>query len=353
MNKLVQKIKTILAENDYVVQHDHDLEWKNNAGITLLVAVAFLIMSFINVNQKSYSMLFSTASCSLIMFAGYFLTRKSHNLTLLHFLMFPIIMITFTMYAVIGGNNGFAVLWLIIVPPIAMVMADFKYGFLMSLYFQVLLLLIFIGPFKSLLRYSYDKTFLLRFPFLYLTTFLLAVFMSAQNRLYRYKLIKREEELHKLGMIDMMTGLRNRNSLNAFAASFSAENTSSAAAVFIDANGLHEVNNQMGHAAGDKMLKQIAGECRICFPGDRIYRMGGDEFLILCMNKSAEMINDAVRCLQEHIGNSGFSVSAGSEIRTSDIDIYEMVKEADRKMLHDKAEYYSRTDYDRRTKKHF
>ena len=347
MGRIRQEIDAILKEDEYVVKHDHNIQWKNSAGLTLLAATGFLVMSFLNVYQRSYVMLCTTAFCSLILYLGYLSARKEQDLHRILGLLLPIITLTFTYYVIIGGNDGFAALWLIIVPLMAMLMTSLRYGFLMSMYFFVFLVLTFIGPFGGWLQYDYNATFLLRFPFLYSISFCLAVYTAVQDRRYRYNLIKRGEELHKLSTVDMMTGLLNRNSFRIFEADFTPENFRSLAVIYIDVNGLHEMNNLRGHEAGDKMLRQIAAECVACFPADRIYRVGGDEFIIVCADRDEAEICRAEKELADHIAADGYSVSFGLKTRTSNFDLQEMVKEADGKMLRNKAEYYSENPHDR------
>lgn len=49
--------------------------------------------------------------------------------------------------------------------------------------------------------------------------------------------------------------------------------------VYADANGLHELNNRLGHV-GDRTLRAVADLLRRHFPDANIYRTGGDEFVI-------------------------------------------------------------------------
>ena len=56
---------------------------------------------------------------------------------------------------------------------------------------------------------------------------------------------------------------------------------SPAICVYIDANGLHELNNERGHEAGDLMLRFGAESLMEQFPKGSLYRVGGDEFVVL------------------------------------------------------------------------
>jgi diguanylate cyclase (GGDEF)-like protein len=249
--------------------------------------------------------------------------------------------VVFTHYVIIGGNDGFASLWLILVPFLAMMVADLRFGFFMSLYFFVFLVLTFSGPMHSIIRYDYNRTFLLRFPILYFIAFSFATYSAVRTCHYQYKLDKREEELQRLGTVDMLTGLMNRNSYNAFAGTFRGEDTDVLTVIFIDVNGLHELNNRKGHIAGDDMLKKVSAACSSYFDRKGIYRMGGDEFLIICEDQDEASAEMKMKNVSEEIGKEGYSVSYGIESRESDLVLAAMINAADRKMLKRKEEYYT------------
>ena len=55
-----------------------------------------------------------------------------------------------------------------------------------------------------------------------------------------------------------------------------------------DLNGLKQVNDNLGHDAGDDMLCEASAFLREMFDGDEIYRAGGDEFIVLVMGTDRE-----------------------------------------------------------------
>ena len=67
-----------------------------------------------------------------------------------------------------------------------------------------------------------------------------------------------ESRVEYLSTTDLLTGLRNRNAFEREVTTYSGRCEHSLHCVYLDANGLHELNNAQGHASGDAMLKFIA-----------------------------------------------------------------------------------------------
>jgi diguanylate cyclase (GGDEF)-like protein len=94
-----------------------------------------------------------------------------------------------------------------------------------------------------------------------------------------------EEELRHHAKIDLLTGLPNRRSFMTelqLAVEESCRRESSFAVCFVDLDGFKQVNDQMGHEAGDELLKHAAERLkRVCRKSDTVARIGGDEFTVL------------------------------------------------------------------------
>ncbi|QNN46543.1 EAL domain-containing protein [Thermomonas brevis] len=91
----------------------------------------------------------------------------------------------------------------------------------------------------------------------------------------------KQEELHRLASTDMLTGLPNRTGLYRRMESALLE-SSELAVLMLDLDGFKDVNDTLGHGAGDGLLCEIARRLKQCIgPEDLVARMGGDEFAIL------------------------------------------------------------------------
>ena len=91
--------------------------------------------------------------------------------------------------------------------------------------------------------------------------------------------------LESLALRDPLTGLANRRLLAdrmAMALGHARRNASAMAVVYLDLDGFKEINNTLGHGAGDALLKMVAGRLVATVrEEDTVARLGGDEFLIV------------------------------------------------------------------------
>lgn len=346
--RLYEHVKKVLYADEFVTIHRAKEERRNQRGIALIASVAFLIMSILNIRQQSYIMLCSTVGCSLFLFIGYYMS-KYHNCDIfLKAVYIVICVVIFTSYTILGGNDGFAILWILIATYAFMISIDFKAGFIINVYYLIMLLLVFIGPLSFLLQYQYSPTFLLRFPFLYVINFAFATYIAIRIRTYQYEILINQQKLEFQSHMDLSTGVKNRNSFIQYEKNFQSADIDHLIGVFIDVNGLHEVNNLQGHYAGDQMLRLIADLCKEYFLNSEIFRMGGDEFLILCPNALLDEVEKTIKEVSNKIDEAGYSISYGIALQTEALDINEIVKMADYKMNEYKKHYYKSVNSRRR-----
>ncbi len=90
--------------------------------------------------------------------------------------------------------------------------------------------------------------------------------------------------LESLALQDPLTGLANRRLFAeriSMALDHARRNQSALAVVYLDLDGFKQVNNTLGHAAGDSLLKMVAGRLVATVrEEDTVARLGGDEFII-------------------------------------------------------------------------
>lgn len=102
-----------------------------------------------------------------------------------------------------------------------------------------------------------------------------------------------EAQLHYQATHDPLTGLPNRTHFLHYlqrALSLAGGSGTSCAVLFLDLDWFKDVNDSLGHAAGDQLLAQLAGRLRQGLrKGDTLARLGGDEFAALLENISDEV----------------------------------------------------------------
>ncbi len=169
-----------------------------------------------------------------------------------------------------------------------------------------------------------------------LTTFILS------SEISNYLLMDR---LRIMGSTDMLTGVMNRNEMNFMVDRMSSGGfgKGSAGVLFVDLNGLKVVNDNEGHNAGDKLLKDTAEALLEVFPQRNIFRAGGDEFCIILQDVKEQEVDLKSAAIKEAIGRRGnINIAMGCCVVGDKCDIRRALHEADEKMYEDKKEFYRR-----------
>ncbi|OPA78338.1 hypothetical protein BVG16_10645 [Paenibacillus selenitireducens] len=100
-----------------------------------------------------------------------------------------------------------------------------------------------------------------------------------------------EEQIQYLVFHDELTGLPNRRSFNkeCHALIEQADSNFQFAVMFMDVDRFKSVNDSLGHAVGDRLLRMISDRLKSCLPEDHfIARWGGDEFTLLLSSKNSQ-----------------------------------------------------------------
>lgn len=151
------------------------------------------------------------------------------------------------------------------------------------------------------------------------------------------------QTLAYLGQVDELTGLMNRNSYETTLDKLAKNLPTALACVYIDVNGLHEINNHLGHDAGDEMLRTVADALRSSFPRkEDIFRLGGDEFAVFCSDMPMPDIERRVDKVLATVEKAGYAISVGVERRSGEgVDVAAIVAAAEKTMRDNKAQYYA------------
>ncbi len=159
-------------------------------------------------------------------------------------------------------------------------------------------------------------------------------FMMAVSNLDSYRLI------HRMGTVDELTGLLNRNSYEHNLELYAKERCESLCCIYMDVNGLHEMNNTLGHAAGDEMLRTIGQAIAERFGKEHTYRIGGDEMVVFCFNCTEAWVNRSISNFKEEMQALGYHISVGSAWKSSTMNVEQMLAKAEALMYEEKNRYY-------------
>ena len=139
---------------------------------------------------------------------------------------------------------------------------------------------------------------------------------------------------------DSLTGVSNRVTYKKDLLMFDEEKPQEFSCIYIDVNELHLINNKYGHAAGDEMILYIANTLKEVFYGHKIYRIGGDEFLVFAEKSSQDDIKKGIAMLTRQLEPRDYHVAVGMSYRTHNMNTEEMEREAEVRMYEAKAQYY-------------
>ncbi len=171
---------------------------------------------------------------------------------------------------------------------------------------------------------------------------------------------QQEQVLFLRSVTDDMTGFLNRRAYEA-QLEYYRRNPIPDNLVFtmIDINQLKQVNDTLGHAAGDELICGFANIANKLKPlqgkNGKIFRTGGDEFVgMFCLTPEEYAVGE--REFYSHVGQwqgklvKNMSISAGHACKVDypDANIDELAKLADERMYKAKAEYYKNNGLDRR-----
>ena len=158
---------------------------------------------------------------------------------------------------------------------------------------------------------------------------------------------KEKAKLKNLSYVDSLTYAQNRNHFNEYIEQNRNKELHFLGVIYLDLNGLKEVNDKMGHIAGDTLIITASYVLQEIFL-DNSYRVGGDEFVVIEQDVSELLFFDQYSKLLNRMKELEISVATGCVWKETCTNLSEILQEADQKMYEDKKHYYSLVENDRR-----
>ena len=212
--------------------------------------------------------------------------------------------------------------------------------------FGVVMTFFVLGQYFSPLLPLYSIGYLLG------TTLIHTFVLEAEKEDYRRELeehISREKEqkkelgsTRKLAYTDALTGIKNKRAFTEaqeeMQQSLSAGLVDELGIIVCDLNSLKDVNDNQGHESGDNYIKQASKLICNVFKHSPVYRIGGDEFVVLLHGEDFKnretLLNDFDKMMYENIIKDDLVISTGLDIYSKEKgDTFQTVFErADKKM---------------------
>ena len=152
---------------------------------------------------------------------------------------------------------------------------------------------------------------------------------------------KMQKQQEYLSYHDDLTGLLNRNSLVDYLGKVDEQGLTSLGALSIDINGLKNFNKEFGREYGDEVVIRVGEVLEEYFRSGEVYRLTGDEYLVLVENTSYENFTKQIYAAHTKLDNISLGlVSMGYAWEKVDIDVDKLVGNAEVMMREEKKKYY-------------
>ncbi len=169
------------------------------------------------------------------------------------------------------------------------------------------------------------------------TSLLRALPFFVQDHLEKLRLLSNLEDM---SYVDKLTGLYNRNKYMVALEALKDEPSSPVGILFADINGLKAANDTYSHEFGDGLIKRAAGILHELFPSD-VFRIGGDEFVVLSRGATRQVFEEKVKELYRLKKNEpDLSLAVGSAWSEDSRDIARLRAEAEELMYQEKERHH-------------
>jgi diguanylate cyclase (GGDEF)-like protein len=329
--------------NNYHFKPDQSEYWQTYLinNILLILIPIFLFLFFLNIFIHR---LFTIAIVDIIaiIIAVFLLVYFHKTNDVKKTSMFSVTLYTSLLiaYILISGPKDYAFTWILVFPPISYFLLGRNTGRFVTIISFILIFLgiLFFTPPGTSNELSFISFVNLLFAAICVT---ILISFSELSRAKAYDFIKlKNEELMRLSHTDALTGISNRLKLDEVMMKELARvrrGTPHFSIIMGDLDLFKRFNDSYGHLVGDQILVEIASTIvTICRLTDTVGRWGGEEFLIICPETSAEgamvlaeKIRGAVESLPLHRYGS-VTISLGVTSSKLDDDINTIVMRADK-----------------------
>ncbi|GAA6172359.1 GGDEF domain-containing protein [Colwellia sp. KU-HH00111] len=270
--------------------------------VGMFITLVMGIIELFNEHTMLASILFVA---SFVYFLGYFAFTRLNNSALsaaiilysLYLLMFYLV------YS--GGVENTGPLWIFMVAPVSVFIHGLKRGLIDIAGFLIIISLIMFFPIEIMDHAVYSIEFKLRLIYSFLTvTFLSALYEYSREKSYLHT-VELSKKYRQLANLDPLTQLSNRrDALNILKREQvrMKRNKEPLSVILCDIDFFKKINDHYGHNAGDTVLVELAKLFKHSIrEQDCVARWGGEEFLFILPQTTAENANIIAEKIQENI----------------------------------------------------
>ena len=319
---------------------------------SLLAAVMFFLLFIVSILSNGFAVRNSTTYllCGIgmlvILFCSHFILQKHHALTILFVHIFEIMLYGFGIYISMlhADMPAVSAVAFLLVSPLLFFDRPARLSALIACVVAVFCWI--VVHFKAPDVADTDVWNAITFGLVAVAS---TVFMMS----IKIRSLAQSRQIQYLSQTDLLTGAKNRNHYENMLPGYPKLCASSLACVYADVNGLHEMNNKNGHSAGDSMLCEVAEAMQRYFGQEHTYRIGGDEFVAFRVDGQPESLPFEMDRLSQALSKKGYHVSFGIAVRKKaqgELNMRELVNEAETNMFAAKREFYRQSGNDRRSR---
>lgn len=349
------KIKNILLFGDpekrSLADIDEEIGENNRASVRVFSLIASVVLmglaaaSFLVPTLKDFQPLYIMGF--FVVFTIYVLVkgpaRKNHRLTTgLMYIFTGFLFLLGIFMGTIAGPNELTATYIALLLTVPQMFVDRPSRFISMIFGSVVIFVVMVFRFKNPVTWSSDIVNAITFSFL-------SSACCAYNMKIKIERMRLENTVRYMAETDQLTNLKNRNSYEQRLMSNDILKASSIYCVYVDVNGLHELNDTEGHAAGDRMLQYVATVMQNLFGKNDTYRIGGDEFIAMGTGRDAEEIQEMIQRMKIAVEVAGYHIAVGMDYRSkTELALNDLVQQAEIRMYQDKSEFYQTSGKERR-----
>jgi len=161
-----------------------------------------------------------------------------------------------------------------------------------------------------------------------------------KDKLRELEIEENRKQLITISYTDSLTKVKNRNSYNLFIKNCRRFPIKNVGLLFADLNGLKKVNDVLGHQYGDDMIIRFSNLLKKYFDSDYVFRISGDEFVIICSGISRADFMSKMELVLHDIEENENIASAGYVWVDSVNDVKLVANQAEQIMYVEKQRYY-------------